>query len=188
MSIEKINQYLARDFGYFNGTEPIYRVVWSEEEVEKRLSKHTDEGFELINEVVMEKPKYKQHIHNKYILERCLEIPSFVKTDLVDKYSYEPVHVFAIGKGDPYEFDTFYGACKWLIGEIHKAAGRAHYGSNYKSPEEKATPQELLHIKAEEVRKMQEFLFPDLNDIFHAEEQVGVPTNYQANGTSLIKE
>jgi hypothetical protein len=192
MSIEKINSYLARDFGYFNGELPKYRVVWSEDVMEKRLSKFTDEGFELINELVMEKPKYQlESQKNKYILERCLAIPDFVKTDLIGGFSYEPLHVFRIGKGDDFEFDTFYGSCKWLIEQIHLAAGRAFYGANYKAPEEKRNPEENLLAKRAEVEKMAKFLYPDeseIADAMHYGEGVSVPNNYAAKGTSLIKE
>src|SRR3990167_4291456 len=100
MTIEKLNSYLARDFGYSIGTFPTYRVVWSEDQFEKRATKYTEEGFELLYEEVRLLPKYRQQHQNKYILERFLVVPDFVKTELVDRYSYEPLHVFRIGKGE----------------------------------------------------------------------------------------
>ena|SRR3990167_6700285 len=181
MSIERLNNYLARDYGYFNGQYPLYRLVWSEDQFEKRETYYTDEGLELLHKEVRLLPKYKQHIHNKFILERCLGIPDFVQTDLVENYSYEPLHVFKIGRGDSYEFDTFYGACKFIIEQVHEAAKRAYYGSNYKSPEDKMLPDELLYTRKLEVDKMYEFLFgneSEVTDNLNAGSGIIVPNSY----------
>ena len=189
MSLERINNYLARDFGYFESSDkPIYRLVWSDIEMEYRRTNFTTEGLELPYEIITLKRKYP-YIDNKFVLERCLGIPSFVKTDLVNKFSYEPIYAFAIGKGDEYEFDTFYGAIKFIIDQVHEAAKRSFYKSNY---EKDKTPEELKEDRKLQIKKMAQFLYPDESDVadaLHWNEGIAVPKNFEANGTSqIIKE
>ena len=66
--VEHFNRYLERDFGYFEATYPLYRISWSEDQFEKRIVQHDIHGIELIRPQVVEKPKYSQWIHNKYIV------------------------------------------------------------------------------------------------------------------------
>jgi len=90
--LEKLNLKLASEFGYFDGYTPNWRVIWSDDELEKRFVTHTPEGLELLYKEVREIPKYRQWIHKKFVLERVLPIPEGVETDLVIKLIVETVY------------------------------------------------------------------------------------------------
>lgn len=99
--IETINKRLLDFFGKFENGEPRYRVVWSEDEIEKVMTNFTKEGFMLPYEVLSEVPKYRQYIHNKYILERLVPVPAISQRRLCDKkLSYEPLWVFEDNNGN----------------------------------------------------------------------------------------
>lgn len=114
--VSKINYNLERDFRKINN-RPEYRVVWSDDQLEKRIVNTTDEGFELINPEVREVRKY-QHIAHRYVLERLTEIKG--ETDLVSDtnliLSYEPIWTFEDRFGNylPPRLD----ACKIIIDQI----------------------------------------------------------------------
>lgn len=95
-----INQRLADNYGRFEDGRPNWRVVWSDDELEKRVVTHTKEGFELAYPEVQEVKKYG-YISSKYVLERLVPVPSYAETDLVTKTSYEPVWTFEDSKGNP---------------------------------------------------------------------------------------
>lgn len=74
---------------------PMFRVVWSEDQLEKRWTSYTDEGLQLLHPEVREYPKYRQWIHEKYILERLTIITEIkVEGAPVNRISYEPIWVF----------------------------------------------------------------------------------------------
>src|ERR1043166_1123060 len=99
-SIETLNERLENTYGKYENF-PRWRIVYSEDQYEKRLTHYTSEGFELLSPVMMELPKYKQWIHNKYILELIMPIPEFQRHEVVGVLSYEPVWVFEDGRGRP---------------------------------------------------------------------------------------
>ncbi|SRR5712692_198068 len=92
-SVEIINQRLLDYFGKFEGTDhPNYRLVWSEDQFEKRLCDFTEYGIELSIPEVREVRKYS-YIHNKYVLEKACPVPSTNK-ELTTKLSMEPIWTF----------------------------------------------------------------------------------------------
>src|SRR5690348_16564919 len=99
-SVETLNNRLLEYFGKFND-QPKWRVVWSEDQFEKRLTHYTDEGFQLLTPRMVELPKYKQWIHNKYVLEKLCVVPDGQKHELVTNLSYEPMWVFEDSIGNP---------------------------------------------------------------------------------------
>jgi hypothetical protein len=148
-TIESINEKLAREFGYVDGRLPKYRVVFSDDEREKRLVQHTPEGLELIYPVVVDKPKYKHYIQSLYILEKFF--PVVGESDLVEKYSYEPLWVFRDKNGN-YLPPKFW-PCKFLI-EFHYdrqrlAQSYTQYKENY------------AEVLEKEVKEVEEMLFGD---------------------------
>lgn len=99
--IETLNQRLIDRYGRFLDTNhPLYRIVWSEDQLEKRKITHTKDGFQLLTPEIQEVPKYRQWVHNKFILENLHVVPEFSNTDLVEKLSYEPLWVFETEKGE----------------------------------------------------------------------------------------
>lgn len=128
--IEYINGRLLREFGReFNGWAK-FRVVWSDDQLEKRWVQQTDEGFDLLVPEVRERPKYRQHIQQKWILERLLPVPAV--TDLVDNISYEPAWVFQDDGGN--YLPPRYDACKFVIEAIYAQMDDAGTHKKYKDP------------------------------------------------------
>jgi hypothetical protein len=98
-TVETINQRLIDHFGrYLDGT-PMFRVVWSSDQVEKRRTNLTPEGWELPYEIVREVKKYS-YAQDRWILEKLTEVDDFQGQELVTKLSHEPAWVFETKKGD----------------------------------------------------------------------------------------
>ncbi len=130
-SIDSINENLKRDYGSFSDGRPNFRVVFSNDQFEKRWTDRTDSGVELANKVVSLLPKYRQYIKDKYILERL--VPVGPDSDLVEKTSYEPAFTFQDADGNylPPRFDV----CKFVIDSIMSAIDGAGKHTAYKDPD-----------------------------------------------------
>ena len=130
--ISWINEQLLATFGReeFAGGNPKFRVVFSNDQYEKRLMHCTNEGFALIHPEVREVPKYSLYIRDRYILERI--VPVVNETDLVDKVSYEPAWTFQDDKGNylPPRLD----ACVFICEALFAASGKANTHVKYKDP------------------------------------------------------
>lgn len=94
-AIETINRQLVDSYGIDTVTgKPMWRVVWSEDQLEKRRVNITDEGLALLYPIVREVKKYS-YIKERYILERLVLIPDVNEKDLPTlRQSYEPMWVF----------------------------------------------------------------------------------------------
>ena len=122
--LEKMNNQLRSKYGYGpDELRPLWRIVWSEDLLEKRWMTHDDHGNELLEPEVREVPKY-QHITNRYVLERA--VPVAGETDLITKVSYEPAWSFEDRHGNylPPRFD----ACEFIVETIYNQIkmGRTH--------------------------------------------------------------
>jgi len=141
-AIEDINKKLINEYGYELDGRPKFRIVFSEDQYEKRWIDFTDEGFPLLEKEVREVPKYKQFIHQKYILERL--VPIISETDLIEKMSYEPCWVFQ-DKHQQY-LPPFFDGCKLVIDSMYAKMGRKDGFAKYK--ETGLTQEErLAHIE-----------------------------------------
>lgn len=127
--LERINYQLQRDFGREVDNSPIWRVVWANDLLEKRIMNHTDEGIDLIHPEVREVRKYK-HIHDRYVLERL--VPVMGETDIITPVSYEPAWTFQDRHGEylPPRFD----ACKFIIETIYSQIDKAGTHKKYNDP------------------------------------------------------
>lgn len=174
-SLETLNYRLARDYGYFdNGLKPLWRIIYSHDEFEKRWVTHDEHGNEYEFPKVEERPKYRQWADHRYILERCLIVPPFVETDLVEKYSYEPVWVFQDNKGNP--LPPRWDAIQLIIQTIYQNASRK-VGKKYKDPNGE-TVEEQREIKEARINKLQEELFgneTETGDALAHKEAIVVP-------------
>jgi hypothetical protein len=123
-SVSEINRQLVDLFGIDTITGmPIFRVVWSNDQLEKRLVDTTDTGIILLNPEVRQVPKYKQWIIDKYVLERLVLIPDVNKSELPSqKLSYEPLWVFMNEKGEA--LPPVLWACKFVIDTVYAAMGK----------------------------------------------------------------
>jgi len=174
--IESINQQLIDLYGIDTVTgAPMWRVVFSEDQLEKRLMDVTDEGFTLLVPEVREVPKYRQWIVEKYVLERMIVVPEINRKELADvKTSYEPLHVFEnkAGKYLPPRVDV----CKIVIDAVYAAQGKrsmARYVDDYK----KYTPEE----QEKKINELMEYLWdPSENaDSIVGGSGIVVPSNYK---------
>lgn len=123
-TVESINRQLIDLFGIDTITGlPIFRVVWSNNQLEKRLMDTTDTGIILLTPVVREVLKYKQWVRDKFILERLVLIPDVNQSELpAQKLSYEPLWVFQNSQGDP--LPPALWACKFIIDTVYAAMGK----------------------------------------------------------------
>ncbi|MBI3334381.1 hypothetical protein HYZ97_02755 [Candidatus Pacearchaeota archaeon] len=159
-SIESINAKLLYEYGVeiSAGNLPKFRVVFSNDCYEKRLTDRTDEGFELIQPEVRLLPKYKQWIHEKYILERL--VPVVGETDLVTKVSYEPAWVFQDKNGN--YLPPFFDGCKFVIESIFSAIDKANTHTKYKDKNIS------VEERRAELKKVEQELFGNETDVSDA--------------------
>ncbi len=137
---------------------PNYRIVWSEDQREKRLMHHTNEGFQLINPEVREVPKYSQWIREKWVLERLTEVPVVdSKTLPMGRLSYEPIWVFEdrLGRSLPPNWVI----AKFCIDEIHRKMQDAGVYTKYKDHNE--TKEEV----EERLKAIEAHLFANESDV-----------------------
>lgn len=157
-SIESINSSLVDEFGIDSDTgRPIWRVVWSDDQREKRLSEFTLEGIQLIHPEVMELPKYSW-IRERYVLERLVIIPDINAHELpTRKLSYEPIWVFNDHITENYIPPTFMAA-KFVVDTVYAAQGKSGL-RKYVDPE--GTKEGAREAKEKRISKLEEELFGD---------------------------
>jgi len=132
--IALINQQLIDLFSIDIITgQAIWRVVWSEDQLEKRLVETSDSGLFLLSPQVRVVPKYRQWIKEKYVLERLVLIPEINKDELpTQKISYEPIFVF-MDKDNNY-LPPKIEVCKLVIDTVYAAQGKTSL-AKYKDPD-----------------------------------------------------
>lgn len=157
--IESINEQLISLFGIDSDTgRPMFRVVESWTQYEKRLSNVTPEGFKLQHPVVMEKPKYNQNDDDwkdKHILERLVIVPVVNQNEIPSSaMSYEPLWVFKDNFNNP--LPPRVDACKLVIDTMYAALGKKSLAKYV--DEEAKNP---IETREERINKLQEELFGD---------------------------
>ena len=168
--LERINEYLIRDFSKWDDGRARFRVVWSEDQTEKFNSYHTIDGFELSTPHLMERPKY-QYIDGRYILEQLSIVPEHDK-ELTERFSYEPLWVFQTSKGE--YLPPKWEACKLIIEAMYKNRVQVDGFKKY-------TRDEALH-EQKELKEVEDQLFgneSDVTDALHLGYGVTVPTSYK---------
>lgn len=134
--IDELNKNLKDRYGYAPTGEPNFRIVWSNDQIEKRNVYQTDEGFDLLSPVVKEQKKYA-FIKDRYILERVVPIPS--NNELLVDIGYESCWVFQ----DRFQnyLPPIWSACTFIVDSIYTAINSAgmykKYNNDKDSPEEK---------------------------------------------------
>lgn len=151
-SIENINKWLKREYGQEADGSARWRVVWSEDQLEKRLMTHNDMGMQLLNPIVREVKKY-QHISERYVLECQLAVTG--ETDLVTPISYEPMWTFEDrhGKYLPPRYD----ACVVIIESVNQNM-QSHAFKRYTNPNDDPD------YRAMKLQEMEEYLFGNETD------------------------
>lgn len=168
-TIESINQKLLDEYGVEHdaGGQPRFRVVFSEDQFENRLTEFTDEGFQLLQPEVRLLPKYRQYIRAKYVLERLIPVDP-KNTDLTTKVSYEPAWVFQDNKGN--YLPPFFEGCKHIIEALMSQIEGANTYTKYK--DKNVSPEE----RKAEIIKVEEQLFGNESEV----------TDHLAGGTGIV--
>lgn len=176
-TISNLNQRLKEHFGIDTASnDPIFRVVWAPDQLEKRLVDTLDSGVMLLTPVVREVKKYN-YLPNAYVLERLVAVPDFQVTELAGaKMSYEPLWVFTSSYGTP--LPPAWEPIKLVIDTLYAAMGKKSL--------RRYTDSELTEeAKEERLTKLQEELFGDASGLFGkttpgAHEGIVVPSNYSS--------
>jgi len=134
-TITEINKQLADLFGIDTASlRPMWRVVFSDDQYEKRLTEYSDKGTLLVRPEVRILPKYKQWIQSKYILEHLVGVPEDNIDELAgNKTSYENLWTFEDKNGNylPPKIE----ACKFIINTVHAAMHGTGNLKKYNDPE-----------------------------------------------------
>ncbi len=180
-TISALNQLLKEHFGISTDTnQQMWRVVWSDDQYEKRLTEFTDFGFQLLQPEVRELPKY-QWIKQKYILEHLVVVPEVSMPELpATKLSYEVIWVFEDKYGNylPPKFE----ACKFIIDTVH--AAQFGTGGMKKYEDEESTQEKSLEFKKKTIDNLVEELFGEQSSLEGTTvtgESVIVPRNFESN-------
>lgn len=133
-SLDSINRQLKEKYGIETGLNiPMFRVVFSDTQYEKRMTDTTEEGLVLMYEQVRLMPKYSW-IKAKYVLERLVEVPEFQQKELAGvKVSYEPLWVFEDKHSNPLPPTMW--ACEFCIDALYAALGKKSMGPKYTDPD-----------------------------------------------------
>lgn len=174
--IEEINRQLIDLFGVDTVSgQAMYRVVFSEDEYEMRKTDVTKDGFILLTPTFVRAPKYRQWIHEKYILESLVGVPEMHQDEILSKTSYEPLWVFEDDKRNPLPPTVW--ACKFVIDSVRAAMGKKslvkYVDEEAKNPEEQ---------REKRIEKLTEELFGDESGLLGRTitgEAIIVPSNFE---------
>jgi len=174
-SIKFINRQLISHFGISTeDTRPIWRISWSNDQYEKRMTAHTPSGLELLSPQIMELPKY-QHVKDRWILERLVVVPEFQQAELAGiTQSYECMWVFQDRNNNPVAPN--FEAAKFVVDLVYAAMGKSSM-RKYNDPEA-ADP---IEAKKERIDKLVEELFGDESSLLGRTitgEAISMPQNY----------
>lgn len=178
--VEVINKRLSTIFGNSWDSRPIYRIVFSNDEYERRYGTWEDYGphdifLRRVTET-REVPKY-QHIKDKYVLEQLVATPEINLVEIGIKTTYEPLWTFEDNKGFP--LPPKWEACEIVIKTVQ--AARDKDVVVYKDPIIE-DPDEI-----EKFDKTYESLFGNetsTTDALSHREGIVVPNNYKTTEES----
>lgn len=165
--VGQINRQLAETFGIdTESTNPIWRIVWSDDQFEWRRGVYEDitpAGIYLRTvEEVRHVPKYRQWIQHKYILERLVAVPEMNREELpASKTSYEVIWVFEDKDGNflPPRFD----ASQFIINTIYAAQYGTKNLKKYTDPE--PNQEAYLQNRKKEIDNLVEELFGETSPL-----------------------
>ncbi len=125
--IKEINRQLTARYGIDTDSNfaPIWRLVWSEDQYEQRLTNYTDTGLQLLQPEVRMLPKYRQWVQPPcWVLERLVVVPVVNQHELPSTAkSYEPIHPF-LNPRDGNAIEPVFRACAFLVDLIYAAQGK----------------------------------------------------------------
>lgn len=173
-TIVSLNQRLIDHYGIDTASRrPIFRIVWANDQTEKRMVDTLDSGIQLLYPVVREVKKYS-YLRDVHVLERLVIVPDFQQKELADeKTSYEPVWAFMDSHKNP--IHPKWEPIQIIVDTLYAALGKKSLAKYVEdnSPEE----------QEKRVAAIQEELFGDQSGLYGktlpgAHEGVVVPHNY----------
>jgi hypothetical protein len=174
-NIREINKLLQEHFGI--DTESgwcMWRISWSNDQYEMRLTDTTPKGIALLFPEVMNMPKYSW-IKNRWILENLVLIPEQQQMEIPQfKKSYECIWKFEDRRKEYIE--PVFEAAKFIIDVVHAAKGYSPI-RKYIDPESK----EPIEEKKKRIDKLVEELFGDESSLLGRTitgEAIAMPQNY----------
>jgi hypothetical protein len=172
--IETLNQRLIDHYGMDLAGRPMFRIVWANNETEKRLMSTTDSGIMLLSPQVREVKKYP-YLKNLYVLEHLVLIPEVNADELpASRMSYEPIWAYRDGKNAP--LPPVWGPTKFLIDVMLAAVGKRNL-AKYVDDEKNTTPEG----RDQRIAELQQELFgndTETSDAIRYKEGIVVPNNY----------
>lgn len=180
--IKTINRQLQSHFGIdTDSMNQMWRVVWSDDQYEKRMTDRTNAGIILLIPEIRELPKY-QWIRARWVLENLVLVPEFQQIELAGiTKSYEPMWTFSNANGEAVA-PTF-EACKFIIDSVNAAKGKGTL-VKYADPDK----EHPLEKQMERIIKLEHELFGDesgLEGKTFKGEGVVVPQTYQSTQSDL---
>lgn len=177
--LETLNQRLIDTYGVWVDGRARYRIVFSEDEIEKRWTKYTKEGLELQTPEVVELPKYRQWINPPcHVLEQLTEIPEGTPTDLTERISYEPLKTFRTSIGEP--LIPIWPVIAITINQVLENIYQGRKGERrYKDPREDLTnPEIAAEARLAELNELEMNLFGNEGNPLSFGQGIVVPNNY----------
>lgn len=174
--IETINQFLRDTYGIdTDDGEPMFRVVWSDEQFEHREMKYTNSGIELLHPEIRLVPKYS-YLKAVYVLERRVLVPEASQRELCGiKKSYEPIWNFKRDDDTPIP-PTIQG-CKFTIDTLYAALGKSSL-NKYKDPRDGMNAAEAYELNKARIDEIENELFGDESSL--------KGETHTASGSSII--
>ncbi len=178
-SIETLNKRLIEHFGIETTSgDAMFRLVWSADQYEKRMSEYTKEGFLLPFPMVVELPKYNHYVQPPtYIIERLVIVPEHQRKELAEiKKSYEPIWAFYDRSIQP--LNPTWDSIKFVIDCLYAALGKSSLNVYVPNEIDENTPEAL----DERAKRIEKELFgneTDTGDALAHKQAIIVPRNYK---------
>ena len=155
-TLEILNERLKEYYGVAWNGMPIYRIVFSDDQLEMRLTDCDDKGVKLLFPEVRELPKYRHYITSKYLLEQLVELNEEAQNELKTKISYEPLWVYT-DKNDN-ALPPHWEVTQFVINTVMAARGKSNLAKYI-------DPNTTMEAKQERVAKIEEELFGNETDV-----------------------
>ena len=111
--VEAINNSLLLNYGRL-WDKPKYRLSWTTECMEERyiegkefLERSKDRIYLRDVKGIIKVPKYPRD-KDRYVLEILVEVPEVLWEELVERISYEPIHIFKAAGSSNYREPTWF--------------------------------------------------------------------------------
>ena len=146
-----LNDRLRTLYGIDSNTaRPIFRIVWANDQFEKRLMGTLDSGIQLLYPIVREVKKYP-YLNGLWVLERLVIVPDTQLEELpTQKLSYEPIWAFRDDRGQP--LPPKWEAVKLIVDTLYAALGKkslAKYVEDAKNTSEEGRQERIANLQQE---------------------------------------